>query len=57
MATERTVMLPDGMVAYFDTADQTVMVPSGMVVNAKITAPVGSTIPPLYHHYRTMKQA
>ena len=41
MATERTIMLPDGTVVTFSVADQTVMTPLGGVVNAKIVAAGG----------------
>ena len=57
MATERTVMTPDGDVITVDVADQTVMTPSGAVVNATIeAAPAGGNEPLFYHHQRMLSR-
>jgi len=53
MATERTVMMPDGMVVTFNVADQTVMLPSGTVADATIeAASSGGYKLVLHHHYQ-----
>jgi len=56
MATERTVMAPDGVVTTFDVADQTVMTPSGFVINATIEAAAAGVTPSPWGHQRLDNQ-
>lgn len=59
MATERTVILPSGMIARFSVADQTVILPSGEIVNAGIEAAAGgqSILPLIVNAHEQMAQA
>ena len=41
MATERTMMTPDGEILTFSVADETYLTPEGSIVNGDITAAAG----------------
>jgi len=54
MATERTMMTPDGEILTFSVADETYLTPEGSIVNGDITAAAGGGNEPLFYHHQRM---